>query len=217
LQRWSARCTSALPRAYSSEFEQVRLYWNLYGGFHAIRSSPYLLAALVVTLICARFWIVDQWWEAVLATLPNIVGFSLSGYAIFLAFGDEKFRRLLAGSDPANLVADKSPYLEFSTSFMHFIVIQISAILMAVLCKAHPLAWAQLDHYFPMGISVAAGIVHAFGFLLFAYALTSAIAATIAIFRMVRLYDESVFYDKGPVKPTSSSVQSAAASEPTQK
>ena len=62
-----------------------------------------------------------KWHELAIGIIPNILGFTLGGYAILLAFGNEKFMFLISGE-----FADKkpSPFLVLNGAFVHFIVIQ---------------------------------------------------------------------------------------------
>src|SRR5690554_7741499 len=72
-------------------------YWIAYGGFKSIVGSPYMHASLFITLISSGIWLKYDWVEIPISVLPNIIGFSLGGYAIWLALGDDKFRASISG------------------------------------------------------------------------------------------------------------------------
>lgn len=71
-------------------------YWRAYGGWIALLKSPYFHAALVLLALTFHTWTAEDWWEDVTSVLPNLLGFTLGGFAIFIGFGDERFRALLA-------------------------------------------------------------------------------------------------------------------------
>src|SRR6266404_4489639 len=107
-----------------------RSYWQAYGGLRAMLTSPYLYAALFLTIAIAPAWWSSDWWTNVLQVLPNIVGFSIGGYAIWLGFGDEKFKALVARRDAENEI---TPYMEVSATFCHFVIVQLVAIVSAII------------------------------------------------------------------------------------
>lgn len=160
-------------------------YWGCYGGMAALLSSFYLHAAFLILLLTFRFWSADKWWEQSLAVLPNLLGFSLGGFAMFLGFGDEKFRGLLADSSGSGR---PSAYLSLCSSFVHFIVVQFLALLAAIVgcsIKYTPSGTSQIDGMLSRAFISYSG----FGYLLFLYSLTSLLGATMAVFRMASIYD----------------------------
>lgn len=152
-------------------------YWNYYGGTHALVRSPYVHASLLMTLLLAPAWVQAGWWKTPLSIMPNVLGFSLGGYAIWLALGDEKFRQLISGGSEEKA----SPFLELNSAFVHFIILQIITIFVALANDAYfsenrpDASWVLLI-WFP-------------SYLVFIYALMSALAATMAIFRAATWYD----------------------------
>ncbi len=154
-------------------------YWQAYGGAKALIKSPYLHLAFLLLLITSHFWLTDKWWEQSISILPNLLGFSLGGFAMFLGFGDEKFRAILAESDGNN---ETSPYESLCASFVHFIVVQFLALTIALIAKS-------LDFWMPMPELMRQMLIwcefffSGLGYLLFFYSITSMLAATMAVFR----------------------------------
>ena len=169
---------------YSGVGEIFKRYWAAYGGLRALLLSPYFHLSLVLLGITSSYWLNKSWWDQPLAIVPNLLGFSLGGLAMFLSFGDDKFRAMLAeGTNVA-----KSPYIQVCATFAHFIVLQISALLIALVAKAldfpydWPLSWQAY-------IGIFTKVFYAIGFLLFLYAVTSMLAATMAVFRVCSWYE----------------------------
>ena len=165
-------------------------YWVAYGGFKSIVGSPYMHASLFITLISSGIWLEYDWVEIPISVLPNIIGFSLGGYAIWLALGDDKFRASISGKTKDGR---ESPFIIVNATFVHFIVLQILALIAALIGKSQPIYNSPLfiqrllldlmPWLFEVSqmISIASSFV---GYFLFIYAIFSALAATMAIFRI---------------------------------
>lgn len=163
-------------------------YWRAYGGFNALVRSFYLHAAIFVTCICFNAWLTSGWWDQVTSILPNVLGFTLGGFAIFTSFGDEKFRKLLA--EP-NADDEKAPtdYMKLCSIFVHFILLQIIALLIAVVAKALYFPWERAPEFFRLALPWLNGLTGFIGYALFIYSLTSALAATMHVFRIALMYE----------------------------
>jgi len=165
---------------YKGVFECFKLYWSAYGGIKALLSSPYLHFSIFFSFVC---WLGFQnvypdvkWYDICISVLPNVLGFTLGGYALLMAFGDEKFRFLLAGTTKEEPI---SPFFELNASFLHFIILQIISLLYGIVS----LIW-----------EIADGWAAWFGLTLFIYSLSAALAAAFAVLRTARWYD---IYVKG--------------------
>lgn len=184
---------------YKGTRDIFKLYWTAYGGLWALLRSPYLhLAALVLALTWNTWWAprcgvsgdCTAWWDQTISVLPNLLGFTLGGFAIFIGFGDEKFRSLLADPDPGQPVdANALPnlYIGLCASFVHFIVVQAIALLYAVVAKSWWFYAPFMDpvrDWLPVMNAIAGGI----GYGLFLYALTCVLAATMHVFRIAKMY-----------------------------
>lgn len=86
-------------------------YWRAYGGSRALLSSPYLLVSILLAGAMYPFWLRESWWDTALSTLPNVLGFTLAGFTIWLGFGDEKYRTLISRAKPDR----ESPFKARST------------------------------------------------------------------------------------------------------
>jgi hypothetical protein len=136
-------------------------------------------------------WASAGWWDDVLSILPDLLGFTLGGYAMWMAIGDDKFRSLISGRDHKK-DPEPSSYMQVNAAFVHFIFLQALSILLALLAKAlyvpvtsyqvtAPLAALELHRFTPYfwGLS----------YTVFIYALLSAVAATLALLRTSDWYD----------------------------
>lgn len=164
-------------------------YWRNYGRARAIWSSPYAHLSALFTLALFPFWSHEPWWNLAISIIPSVLGFSLGGYAIWLGLGDDSFRTfIMTRSD----VDKPSPYMVVSAAFAHFIIIQIAAILGAVIAQATQFTLGMelevLRHVVP---NFLAPVGYGIGFFLFSYALLSALATALAVFRVASWFDKS--------------------------
>ena len=174
---------------YKGTLKIFKQYWELYGGAKAVLTSPYFHLSLILTLITG---VNQDWYEKTLSITPSILGFSLGGYAILLAFSNEKFLTIISKRDGI------SPFLSISSTFVHFIIVQVTAILFAFLYYSSPITNLpnELKVWLAYNIPYLKNIYHYMliftqflGVLLFVYSLTTALAATMAIFRMSIWYN----------------------------
>lgn len=182
---------------YIGVYRVIKLYWSIYGGWQALAFSPYFHFSIILTVLMSQYWQNEAWWDIAISVLPSIIGFALGGYAIWLGFGDEKFRHLITEN---NDNSKHSPYLEVSATFAHFIMIQLLALFAAIIAKAmnfpiSKIQWLQ-DLFIQFNISQTliheevAPFLYAFSFLLFIYAIMTAVAATFAVFRVATWFDK---------------------------
>jgi hypothetical protein len=170
-----------------------------------VATSPYSHFALVVTLICAGAWLSTSWSDLPLAVLPSLLGFSLAAYALLLAFGDDQFRSFLAlpSSDPQK-ANDPALLLKVSAIFLHFLVIQIAALTLAIIGHAHPSvtfglafgAWIGADVFQSFWFHVARNAFAFVGFFTFILSIATALAAALNIYHATKWYVEF----KRPIK-----------------
>ncbi len=160
-------------------------YWRSYGGLHALVRSPYLHLALVLLVITSHFWSAEKWWEQPLSILPNLLGFSLGGLAMFLSFGDEKFRSILAEEPDAD---QSSPYMELCSTFVHFIVLQLGALMFALVARSLDFHFAWPAEY-QIAVSILTVVFSGMGYLIFLYSVSSMLAAIMSVFRVCSWYE----------------------------
>ncbi len=167
-------------------------YYRRYGGLWAVVVSPYTLGAGFITAACWGSWRASSWPEGPIAVLPALLGFSLAAYALLLAFGDERFRAFLAEEqfdDGGMKVPNDNVLLGMSAIFLHFIIVQALALLLAIVANAHPLTAyggvvATTNVWFHWGRNAFA----CFGYFLFLLSLATAVAAALNIYHATRLY-----------------------------
>lgn len=180
---------------YAAVADVLATYWREYGGFSALVRSPYLHLALILALASFGEW-GKAWWELVIFVLPALIGFTLGGYAILIAFGDERFRAIIAGKSTDG---QASPFVVVSTTFVHFILVQIISLLYSITARqiCSPLSEkaaretgkiCSLEFAGSEYLLQAAGFVGLTGFF---YSIVFAIAATLAIFQISLWYDAS--------------------------
>lgn len=165
-------------------------YWQAYGGFLALVRSPYMWSALVFTVILYPAWSQPGWWTDVISVMPNMLGFSLGGYALWLSIGDDDFKKIIIRS---NGTGKTSPYMQVNATFAHFIALQLTALLAAIVAKTFYFTVDESNPLYSLtqtlGFKIGCITGYAIGYFLFIYALFSALAATFALFRVSSWYD----------------------------
>ena len=167
-------------------------YWKAYGGFKALFTSQYFYSAIVISGALYPLWIEKPSHDLIITIMPSLLGFSLGGYALLLAIGDEDFRAMISGTDESG---EPSPYMEVNSTFVHFILMQFLSLVVALFSLAYhkpldPSGWvAKLVTKQNIPIDWIALGARFIIFDLFVYALLTALAATFAIFRVSSWYD----------------------------
>jgi large-conductance mechanosensitive channel len=113
------------------------------------------------------------------------LGFTLGGFALLLGFGDERFRSLLADKEKDE---KSSIYTSLCATFVHFIVLQLLALIFAIITNALQFQ-VNIPSYLLGFFHMLTAISYAFGYGLFIYSLLSLLAATLAIFRAATWYE----------------------------
>lgn len=165
-----------LHSQYSSTAISYSLYWRIYGGWKSLFSSPYLLVSVLLTFAGYPLWHCGwqqvTWYSLSTSALPNLLGFTLAGYTIIIGFGDDKFRNALRGDNKAG---DPSPFMVLNGAFVHFIVIQIVALLSGIIGSC----W-----------EVKTGIIAWLGLCLFIYAVLTGLAAVMAVLNVANWFNK---------------------------
>lgn len=165
-------------------------------GWKDLLRSFYLHFSLALTLITFPIWSEAGWWDQVLGVLPNLLGFTIGGFTLFLGIGSEKFREKLAQRHGDN----SSVLIQISASYVHFIVIQTIAIFLAIIARATNttapaivLHILQSLHIDPVAFFYIARItVWGISYLMFLYALMLVLAACMAVFRTASWSEEHI-------------------------
>lgn len=165
---------------YRNLFKLFKQYFNLYGGWSSLFSSPSFHFAFILTFFLFHFWLYKKWWEIPINVLPNLMGFSITGYAILLAFGDKFFQYKLAIIENNN---KRTPYLKISSVFAHFVIVQAIALTLAIIAKAldftpsiNPKSINIIQKLVPVG--------NAIGFFFFLYAIFTAFPSILRLFKI---------------------------------
>lgn len=178
----------------------LKNWWKIQGGSQLLKSG-YLWLSVVLLLPTAHLWLVGDWWLEPLAVLPNVLGFSLGGYAILLAFGDNGFQKILVletSSAPAD-DEKKTIYIRVSATFLHFILVQVLALMVALVAKSLNFPPEEIPLIILPSAASAGGryVLGALGFFLFLYAMNLAIAAALSVFKLSEWFES---YLKSQVK-----------------
>lgn len=126
-----------------------------------------------------------------LSILPNIIGFTIGGYAILVSFGDEDFKKKIAGKVDGE--GGDSPYMHVNATLVHTIIVQAFALLAAITFKGISFAsYFEIsktsDWHF--AYTVPGIIISAPVFLAFIYGLVLLIPLAINIFEVASWYDD---------------------------
>ncbi|WP_316368297.1 hypothetical protein [Candidatus Thiodiazotropha sp. CDECU1] len=185
---------------YRGVGEVISRYWYAYGGWKEVLVSPYFHLALVINILTISQWTGDNWHSPIINIMPSLLGFSLGGYAILLSFGNDQFLERLTKpsknylkNKPKDIFKMDSIYIKVNASFVHFIVLQMIALLLALIYQSGAFSHLALDSknmfltYWPDYPAFLDTVKHSYSFttyLIFIYALLSAISLTFNIFRM---------------------------------
>lgn len=175
-----------IKKSYGGVRGIFAIYWAAYGGTGALLRSPYLHFTILLLLpITFHTWASSEWWNDPIAALPNLLGFSLAGFAMFIGFGDERFRELLA--EPEDNPSRPTIYVGLCSTFVHFIVVQVMAFIWAYLSQSLSYVSDVVDPI-RAWLPLLNAMNGAIGYGLFLYALVSILAATMHVFRISNMY-----------------------------
>lgn len=160
-------------KGLTAYLEPVRTFVKIFramGGFFELAKSAYLHFALFLLIPTWSLWKAPTWWEMPIATLPTLLGFSLSAYALFMALGGKS----LVATMTLQLTGEKKQTLfdQASAVFAMVILLQCSAFLIALIGKAASVHVAWMDP-FREQLTIANLVGGGIGFLLFIGAVLS--------------------------------------------
>jgi len=168
----------------------VKAYLAHYGGLSEVFSSSLFWISVLLTAALAPIWLLPDWWDLPIGILPNLLGFTLGGYAIFLSFGDKSFFKVLAGHDSKG----KALFLSINATFVHFVTLQFLALFLSMFAKAYyfetPL-WIGdlLGKSSTIIVSIIAAVTWFCFFLVFIYSLATGVGLALNIFKLSTWYD----------------------------
>lgn len=170
--------------------KKIKKYFDIYGGFYAVFTSIYFWSAFIFNIFMINSWTSLCWIQNVKSIIPSIVGFSLGAYAILVGFGTDHFQKFISLKDQVKkeTLKDKKEifkiantmYIHINTTFIHYILVQMLSLLLAVLC----------DSIFSTKMNFIEILVSFIGNLMFIYSLTLSVAAVFVIFDVANLYQE---------------------------
>jgi hypothetical protein len=164
----------------------LKTYWRLYGGTFAFFNSPYLFVAVVLTCLCHKLWAVRPiaiWPDISFSVLPSLMGFSVAGMTVLLAFSDSKSLRAITQKGRSD-----SYFVQTVANLFHFLFVQTIALVLAILAKAFP--WAP--------VPVPGYILSFFGVLALTYAIFVAIAAAGQLLNTALIVNKAVWTPDPP-------------------
>jgi len=153
-------------KLFESLKKDVKLYFEIYGGKKALLYNSNVVIAFFLSLISYNLYTKD-WYDLPIGMIPDVLGFTLGGYAILLSFGGEKFTRVLTIRIPGE--KRPTPFMEFNGAFVHFIVVQVITLIYALVSKS----FGTNSFLFSM-----------FGVFLLYYTLLTALSAVFAIMNL---------------------------------
>jgi hypothetical protein len=171
----------------------IKQYWKPYGGWAALFCSPYMWIAFIVSLMNYLFSQNENWIETPLAILPNLLGFTLGGYSIWLALGNTSLNEILAEKEQGEDVP--SEFMIVNASFVHFIFLQVLCLFLLIFIKTtvlkETLIFSIFGCYSPVVSSVLwlANFFNWFTFFLFLYSILSMLGALFALLNIASVLD----------------------------
>jgi hypothetical protein len=180
---------SQVRLCYEGALKIERGYWKRYGGWSAFLCSAYFHLSLFLSLCAAVLAPSFAWWNTAIDIIPSMLGFSLAGYAILVAFGAGPFQEFLARAGGQ----ERSVLGSMSAAFVHFVVIQVAALVVAtvVLATSDSLkeAWTILRAYLSPPVAKVIRISWSTaGFLSIVYPIITAAGATFWVFSQVEVF-----------------------------
>ena len=123
-------------KPWRNQVGEIRRYWALYGGWRGFLSSPPVHLSIVFGVVL--FFRASKKFDissAAISIVPSLVGFTVGAFAIILAFSSSKLFVTLTEEG-----SETSLFMKTVANFVHFIVVQVAALLMSVINAAHPFA-----------------------------------------------------------------------------
>jgi hypothetical protein len=159
---------SQLSDDWSGTWQTLSVYWQVYGGSRALFRSPAFLASIIISTVCFPIWTQNLSAGYVFSVVPNLLGFSIGAMAIVLAFPTTKIFEIITEEG-----RDDSYYLDLAAKFCHFVFVQVSALIFALVATAFP--------FFLISFLALSALIYAIG--------TGAMTA-------LALFEVAIFYNK---------------------
>jgi hypothetical protein len=160
---------SRLSDDWSGTLDTLGSYWRVYGGWRALVRSPALWASVALALVSFPLWLQNTSAGYVFSIVPNLLGFSIGAMAVVLAFPTSEIFNIIAEGG-----REDSYYLDLVTKFVHFVIIQVLSLVLALLTAAFPFCLFSL-----------------LTLMLLYYAVITAIMTALALFDVAIFYNSS--------------------------
>lgn len=164
----------------------LRFVWRNTRGVKGICYGPEFWLAVLTWILASPFWLFQPWWDQVINVLPTILGFTVSGFAIFLGFGSDEFKRFLVRGENV----DDNAYISVGAAFVVFVTVQLIAVLFALVVKGYQFQAPKLLMPYRTWIEIGNYVAGGIGYFLFLYSLVLALRASLRIFRLSRWYSK---------------------------
>ena len=167
----------------------LKTYWAAYGGLKAVFSSRFFLSSVLITALSYIEWMNNDYSELPISILPDILGFSIGAFAVWLGFGSEDFKEVITKLQTKH----GNGYDVSNASFLHLIIVQTLALVYALTFSSvvknpeiQDLSISIASHsnqtlIFMIGLDF---ILRFLGFLIFIYSLLLVAAVGMNIFRI---------------------------------
>lgn len=166
---------------YIDAGSMLKQYWCAYGGIKALALSPYFHLSLLFLALSVSWRNGFGWVNDALSVVPSILGFSIGAFAIFLALADEKFVNVLTMKNLGPATSKTSAHLKISALFIHFMIIQVLAILIALSSRS-------IENLEQMNL--LAKFVSGTGYFFFIYSIFTAVAVSLNLLRLALLFNK---------------------------
>lgn len=138
-----------------------QIYWKLYGGLPALLKSPYLYASLVITWALKPIWLTvvsnaRSWPQISIDVIPSMLGFSMGGMAIMLAFSNAKIFKTIAESGKPT-----SYFMKIISNFFHFILAQTIGLIFALFSIAYSNDYLSFFGFWSLVYAMLVGVATA--------------------------------------------------------
>lgn len=112
-----------MKNQFAPLIERLRQYFDAYGGWRALITSPLFSLSALITAINYSNWLESSEWVSLSQNMiPNLLGFSLGTYAI-LTSGIKRTLKALKNDK------DISYLDEINATFFHFLFVQVLALI----------------------------------------------------------------------------------------
>lgn len=155
--------------------DPYREYWKAYGGSTALLRSMYLRMSIIILVMIYPLWSGDKISKLVefgLNFIPTVMAFSLGSMAIILALPSDSLLNVLTRKKTEE--SGPSLFMRIFSNFLHFIVVQTAALILALICMTY-------QHSLALNFT--------FSFLM-VYALMSIISTSAILFNAARICDK---------------------------